>query len=293
MRGICALIVGLLAVAFGAGDAHAKQVEFVSPHPVPHKYGGGFCYIDVPHVHNYAPSDPRLFREHQGRLYFVGDPTPFGYDGPRYSYYGAHPVVDVEVHFGHPIYCYIKGPHVHWYPPPARAQFQWSGGAYWYVGAFPRTYYDERPRHAVINEAYAPVLYTRPVVDVAAAPPMVRAHIALGGPGWGAHAVVAGPPVPVLVPPPPAPLQVGVGINIGGPSVVIEPHPVHGHHHGHGRHEGWRKHPDRHRGPPARYIATPAPVQKPLLQRRPGRAPAPRLAPAPAAGRSNDQRSRR
>jgi len=291
MRGTCALVAGLLAVTISSNRALAKHVEFVSPHPVPHKFGGGFCTIDVPHIHNYPPGDPRLYREDHGRLYFVGDPAPFGYEGPRYSFYGAHPVVDAELHFGYPVYCYLKGPHYHWYQPPAQAQFQSSGGAYWYVGAFPRAYYDERPRHAVINEAYAPVLYARPVVDVAVAPPMVHAEIALGGPGWAAHAVVGGPPVPVLIPPsPPVPVPVGVGINIGGPPVVVETRDAHYHHHDHGRHEGWRNPPERHPRPPARYIAAPAPVRQPLLQRRPGRTPAPRLAPAPrasAAGRAN------
>jgi len=84
-----------------------------------------------------------MYRETNGQFYFVGDPAPFDYDGPRYSYYGAHPVADAEVHFGHPVYCYIKGPHFHWYQPPAQAQFQLSGGAYWYMGNFPRAYYDE------------------------------------------------------------------------------------------------------------------------------------------------------
>jgi hypothetical protein len=104
---------------------------------VPRKFGGGFCYIEVPHVHNYPPADPRMFRESNGQYYFVGDPAPFDYDGPRYSYYGAHPVAEAEVRLGHPIYCYIKGPHYHWYQPPPQAQFELSGGAYWYVGNFP------------------------------------------------------------------------------------------------------------------------------------------------------------
>jgi hypothetical protein len=287
MRKICALIAGLVAVAAFSAAAQARTVEFVSQHPVPHKFGGGFCYIDVPHVHNYGPEDPRMYREANGQHYFVGDPAPFAYDGPRYSYYGAHPVAEAEVRFGHPVYCYIKGPHYHWYQPPPQAQFQLTGGAYWYVGNFPPAYYDERPRYAAINEAYAPMPYARPVVDVAVAPPMVRAEISFGGPGWAARAVVGGPPVP-FVPPPPLPgppVQIGVGINLGGPPAVVERREVYDgrYRHDHGRHEGWREHPrfeERH-GHPARFIAGPAPVREPLLQR--GRAPAPmsRAAPAP------------
>ena len=96
MRKICALIAGLVAVAAFSAAAQARTVEFVSQHPVPHKFGGGFCYIDVPHVHNYGPEDPRMYREANGQHYFVGDPAPFAYDGPRYSYYGAHPVAEAD-----------------------------------------------------------------------------------------------------------------------------------------------------------------------------------------------------
>jgi hypothetical protein len=288
------ITVLMLSIAYSSA-AQARTVEYVSQHPVPHKFGGGFCYIDVPHVHNYPPDDPRMFRETNGQLYFVGDPAPFDYDGPRYTYYGAHPVAEAEVRLGHPVYCYLKGPHYHWYQPPPQAQFQLNGGAYWYVGPFPHAYYDERPRYGVINEAYAPMPYARPVVDVQVAPPMFRADIAIGGPGWGAHAVVGAPlaPAPVMVAPAPMPVQIGVGINIGGPVVggpaVIERREIieERYHHDHGRHEGWRereyydRHP--HHGPPARFIAAPAPVRQPVFGRaRP--APAPRFAPGPPHG---------
>jgi hypothetical protein len=301
MRKLCALITGMAAVAALSTAAQAKTVEFVSPHPVPHKFGGGFCHIDAPHVHNYPPDDVRLFRESHGRHYFVGDPTPFGYDGPRYSYYGAHPVAEAELRLGHSVYCYIKGPHYHWYQPPAQAQFELSGGAYWYIGAFPPAYYDERPRYAVVNDAYAPVLYTRPVVNIEVAPAVVRADISLGGPGWHAHALVGGPPAPVVVAPAPvvvapapvvvapapAPVQIGVGINLGGPPAIVEG-PYH-HDHGHRDQQHYQERPRR--ATPARFIVGPAPVKQPLLQRAtphsqsplPRIAPTPTRAPAPAA----------
>jgi hypothetical protein len=291
MQKASALMVGLVALVSFAATAQARIVEYVSQHPVPHKFGGGFCYIDVPHVHNYPPDDPRMYRENNGQFYFMGDPAPFNYEGPRYAYYGAHPVAEAQIRLGHPAYCYIKGPHYHWYQPAAQAQFQMSGGAYWYVGSFPPAYYDERPRYAVINEAYAPMPYARPVVDVQVAPPMFRAEIAFGGPGWRAGAVMGVPvaPMPVMIPPPPplgAPVQVGVGINIGGPPTVIERREIiqerYDQRHDHGRHEGWREgdsfryHP-RH-GPPSRFVAGPAPVRQPLF----GRAAPHTAAPAPA-----------
>ncbi len=292
MRRTCVFLAGLLACAVCSATAWAHQIEFISPHPVPHKFGGGFCNIDVPHTHNYVPEDRRLYRETNGQYYFVGDPAPFGYDGPRYSYYGAHPVVDAQLQFTTPVFCYIKGPHFHWYQPPPQAQFQLTGGAYWYVGAFPRAYYNERPHYAAINEAYAPMPYVRPVVDVAVAPPVVAAEISLGGPGWGVHAMVGAPVVPVapvapvVVAPAPAPgpaVQIGVGINLGGPPVVVGPGPggvyEERYHHDHGRHVGWGPHVERHHGRPDRFIAGPAPVRQPVLGRGRGPAPGPHFGP--------------
>jgi hypothetical protein len=278
MRKLSTIIVGVAAWLAFASSARANIVEYVSQHPVPHKYGGGFCNIDVAHVHNYQPDDPRMYRQIGDKVYFVGDPTPFQYEGPRYSYYGAHPVVDAEARFDHPVYCYMKGPHYHWYQPPTGAQFQLTGGAYWYVGTFPHSYYEDRPRFAVVNEAYAPVHYARPVVDIHVAPPVVQAEIAVGGPGWRAGAVVGGPAVPFFVPPvapvpvivpPMVPVPVGVGIGVGVDVGFPGPMMVGGHYHDHGRHEGWRG-PDHfqdhgHRGPPSRFVAGPAPAPRPFF----------------------------
>jgi hypothetical protein len=201
--------------------------------------GGGFCYIDVPHVHDFGPSDPRMYRQVDGQYYFVGDPAPFDYQGPRTAYYGPHPIVEANVEFGHPEYCYLQGPHYHWYAPPPQASFEMRGGAYWFTGTYEPVYYQERPRYVVVNEAYAPIVYTRPVVDVTLAPAAFHGEIVAGGPGWRAGVVVGAPPPPVV--------QVGVGINVGGPpsTVIVE------HDHDNGRHRGWEDHDHdngRHRG---------------------------------------------
>jgi hypothetical protein len=241
-----ALIVSaFLATVLGATTAFATHVvRYVSKHPIPKKIGHGFCYITVPHFHDYEPSDPRLYRQMDGQYYFVGDPAPFEYEGPRYSYYGAHPIADVDVHFGGPTYCYLRGPHYHWYAPPPQAQFEMRGGAYWYVGNYEPAYYSERPRYVVINDAYAPVVYTRPVVDVHLAPPMFHGEIVAVGPGIAAAAVVGAPVVSAgvyVAPPPPPVVHVGVGVGVGGP-VVAGPAPVFvGGHHDNGRHNGWYK----------------------------------------------------
>src|SRR5262249_19125910 len=213
--------------------AHARAVEYMSQHPLPRKIGHGFCYIDVPHFHDFPPSDPRLYRQVDGQYYFVGDPTPFEYQGPKYAYYGAHPVAEAQVTMGQPVHCSLGGPHYHWYQPPPQAQFELKGGAYWYVGAYPQTYYDDRPRYVVVNDAYTPIVYTRPVVDIAVAPPAFHGEIVAAGPGWRGQAVVGGPAVAagvyVAAPPPPT-VQLRVGVNIGGPPPPRDrPHTPPGH----------------------------------------------------------------
>jgi hypothetical protein len=287
-----------LLAALGATTASAAHVvRYVSKHPLPKKIGRGFCYITVPHFHDYEPSDPRLYRQIDGQYYFVGDPAPFDYEGPRYSYYGAHPIADAEVHFGGPTYCYLRGPHYHWYAPPPQMQFELKGGAYWYVGNYDPVYYSERPRFVVINDVYAPVVYTRPVVDIRVAPPAFHGEIVAVAPGIAAHAVVGAPVVSAgvyVAPPPPPVVQVGVGVGIGGP--IVGPPPV-GYRHDNGRHNGWRGGPPPAQGwrgaPPAQagWRGSPPPASGwrgtpagPPAAHAAGFRGSPAPAPAPGAG---------
>jgi hypothetical protein len=242
MRRTFMLVLAMaLMCVYGSASAHGV-VRYMSQHPLPRKAGGGFCYIDVAHVHDFGPSDPRMYRQIDGQYYFVGDPSPFEYQGPRYAYYGGHPVAEANVSFGQPVYCYLQGPHYHWYQPPPEASFELRGGAYWYTGTFAPAYYDQRPHFATVNEAYAPIVYERPVVDVTLAPPAFHGELVGGGPGWRGRAVIGGP---VGAPPPsPVQVQVGVGINLGGPPVVVGggPQPVYvEERHDHGKHRGWYK----------------------------------------------------
>jgi hypothetical protein len=243
--------------------AEAKIWRFHGSHPLPHH--GGYCFIDWPHVHSFAPGDTRVYRVHDDEYYFVGDPTPFGYDGQRYSYYGPHPLAELTVS-GEPAYCYMVGPHYHVNMPPPNLTFEQRSGVYFYMGAFPPTFVQERPRYVVINEAYRPLVYERPVVDIAIVPPTLRATAVIGV-GGRVEAVAAPPAVGVGVhiglPPPPT-VQVGVGVGfVGGPApppqvierdrvVVVHDREFHGREHerhenendqGHdnGRHEGWFK----------------------------------------------------
>jgi len=289
---VAAVAVALAVVLGAAGRAEARAVHYRSQHPLPRKIGHGFCYIGVPHVHDFGPSDPRLYRELGGELYFVGDPAPFAYEGPRYSFYGPHPVVEADVQLGQPVYCYLNGPHYHWYQPGAAvsAQFEFRGGAYWYVGNYDPVYYQDRPRYVGVNEVYQPIAYERPVVDVTVAPPSFHGEIVVG-PGYRRAQAVVAPPVvsagvTFAVPPPPQ-IQVGVGIGIGvgGPPVVVEDrrtvYEVHEHeheHHDHGHHNGWDKH--GHEGEGWRG-GPPGPPPRQAGAWRGGPAPAPAPAPAP------------
>jgi hypothetical protein len=262
------VMIALASIGY-ATDAHAdhkRQVRYVGIHPIPKEYGGGTCYIEVPHVHVYMVPDAKVhYRDHRGSLYFVGDPVAYGYDGPKYAYNGPHPIrVDAVVGDDDEDeeYCYITGPHYHAYAPPEviSADFQLQGGAYWWVGTPPQAYVDARPVYAKVNAYYTPMHYERPVVVVDSPPP-----------GWIGASIEVVPPVAavevhtpgvVVEEPPPVVVNGGVGfeahvgvalpsldVHVGGPSAVIVGSPppdrviiVDKHHHDNGRHRGWYKH---------------------------------------------------
>lgn len=274
-RPIISILVAAAAMTIAlAGRAEAKkQVKYVGVHPIAADAGGGFCYLEVPHVHVYTPAKAEvLYREHDGGHFFVGDPVPYGYDGPKHAYYGPHPVhVDVlvdesELDGDEIEYCYLDGPHYHYYTPPPSLKFTVKGGVYYFAGDYPEIYVEEKPRYAKINVIYKPLKYTRPVVVEAPPPeyhgPVVDVHVYT-------PAVVVEPAVvePVIVEP--APAVVGGGVHVTGPAVhghvevgiavpsvevhvpgvIVEEHVVvhehkhkkrkwkhgHGHGHGHGR----------------------------------------------------------
>jgi hypothetical protein len=194
--------------------ARAGQVKFAAQHPVPKAVAAedSFCYIDVPHVHIYEPDHAKvLYRQHEGAYHFVGDPAAFGYEGPKHGYYGHHPVevdpavyVDVDVE---PVteFCYLDGPHFHDDAPPAGVNFELKGGAYWYIGKYPKDYHKHKKHYTQINIIYKPIVYVRPVV-------VVEAPAGYLGPILDVHITV-----PTV--------EVGIGL----PGVIID----HRHHHKH------------------------------------------------------------
>jgi hypothetical protein len=232
--------------------AEAGRHRYVGIHPVAVGVGGGFCYIESPHVHVYAPDHrATLYREYQGGYFFVGDPVAYGYDGPKHTYYGHHPIsVDVAIGRNHDPdhveYCYLDGPHYHGWTPPSEISFEVKGGAYWYVGAYPDDYRRHRKTRGRINKVYAGLTYAEPVV-------VVEPPAAYVGPVVGVHAgVSAGVRAEVVVPSP------VVEVDVGFPWLVVDAHPHHHHHdvvvvdgHRHWKHKKFRGHRGkykRHRG---------------------------------------------
>lgn len=248
----------MLVVLAGSPAAFAdhkwgKQVRFSGIHPIPKSEGGGICYIEGPHVHIYS-ANKLEYRTHGDDHVFVGDPVAYGYDGPKYAYKGPHPIHVEAVVGGDPDveYCYIEGPHYHYFEPPDGDDFKMAGNAYFYVGTPPPVMLEARPQYVGINAYYRPFVYTRPVVEVEApvgwigvnaafvTPAVVEAPVVVDhreeviAPGVGIEAGVH-----VAVPMPS--IAVGVGVNVGGPVVVHDRPVIIEQHHDNGRHEGWHK----------------------------------------------------
>jgi len=243
----------LLAMPAVAG---VKQVHYVGIHPLPKAEGGGICYIEGPHVHVYD-ADKVQYRDHRGSNYFVGDPVAYGYDGERFAYKGHHPIhVAAVVGDDDPddVYCYITGPHYHYFAPPEGPEFKLVGGAYFYVGEPPRAYADARPAMMRINTVYQPLVYERPVVTVEAPVGWIGARAefvtpvvgaAVVAPGVGAAVIVPGVHVDAQIPMP----SLHIGVGIGAPAVIVHERPVIIEErvrvkHDNGRHRGVRDHRD-------------------------------------------------
>ena len=230
-----------LVLATVASPAEAGQVRYLGGHPIA---AGGFCHIEAPHVHVYKPHKSKkkvklLYRVHDSHYHFVGDPAGHGYDGPKHAYYGHHPIaVDVVAggyHEGAPHeleFCYLDGPHHHWYKPAPDLEFEVKGDAYWYVAAYPPHYKKHKKVLVGINAVYRPLEYQRPVIEVE--PPVayvgpvleVNAHV-----GVGAHGEVV---VPVVH----GEIRAGIELHVPTPRievslpgvVVIDDHHRHKHH---------------------------------------------------------------
>lgn len=228
-----------ISSALAAPKVAPKQVAYIGGHPIPAAEGGGFCDIEGPHVHVYLPVHAdELYRVIHGRYLFVGDPVPFGYDGPTHAYSGRHPIpVDELVPGDHPehdgaVFCYLDGPHYHIYAPPPELAFTLRGDAYWYLGAWPRSYQLDGPRYQKINVVYAKLTYARPIVTALAPAGYHVPVIEIAAPR-PAHVVVHAPPV-VQVRARPWLIVDEDDDDEDDGVYVYRRHPHHHHHHHHG-----------------------------------------------------------
>ena len=248
------MLVAIFSLVVAATVAHAgkRQVKYVGIHPIPKAAGGGFCHIEGPHVHVFG-ANKLEYRDHRGHQHFVGDPVAYGYDGPRHAYKGHHPIhVHAVVGVTEPDveYCYLNGPHYHYFTPPPGPEFKVVGDTYFYVVADPpAAYVEARPAYVEINAMYTPIVYARPVVEVEPPSGWIGVHARWGvGMAVVAPGVVVRPPrahvhtpgvsVDVHVPMPSVHVDVGVGI---GGGVVVGGHPGRGHYkHRHHKHKKWK-----------------------------------------------------
>lgn len=260
-------ILGVM-LAGGGAIARADVVLYTHPHPIAPGIHKGMCHIEGRHLHSYSPHKPKLYVKVKGRFAFVGDPVEFEPRVKRYGYYGHHPLfwVSASAEEVEP-YCYITGPHHHWYVPPPTLEFKSRGGVHWYVGVHPRWYKKRYRRHRHIDRHYARVRYTRPVVTVA--PPSGFVGIVIGPRGRGrvrgvvhgdvhlvphpVHVHVVGHPADVHVVAPGAGVRVvaprvGVGIHVPRVGVVFGGGVRHSPRHRRGRVK--HRH-GRRRGPPS------------------------------------------
>lgn len=210
----------LLAVfmLIGGSAASAKGVKYAGMHPRTGKADGGLCYIETVHVHALQPGREALYRQHDGIWIFIGDPVPFGYEGPKQKFYGHHPVtVNLVVpDFGDDtVYCYVDGPHWHSYDPPDDHPFVKKEEVHYFSGEYPPEYHEDKKRYVAVNAVYRPLNYERPVV-VEVAPeyrgPIIDVRINVPVPAVGVH--------------------IGVGAPVRPATVIVEEHHVH-----HGKHK--------------------------------------------------------
>jgi hypothetical protein len=87
------------------------QYVYYGAHPIPSYLGGGMCYINGRHIHEYPPENEYAFYYYENTYFYIGTSI---------TYYGPHPI---PPQFGGGI-CMIHGYHTHNYYP--------SGGGYVY-----------------------------------------------------------------------------------------------------------------------------------------------------------------
>ena len=202
-----------LSLALGLGPTLARadgpMVRYQGLHPLsPHQ--GAFCYIDAPHMHRIPPPDLRVYLVlKDGTNVFIGDPVALGYDGPKFGFYGPHPLAIAGVSELPSAFCYMSGPHYHAAPlAPSPALIE-KAGVTWYVGPVPPP---PDPGRIWINEVHPIASYAPPKVDLGMAPP-------------GYHAFTSPVAVPAAAPTP-APPKAGKSKAPAGAHPPAPPRPA-------------------------------------------------------------------
>ncbi len=97
------------------------EVWYGGQHGVPASVGGGWCYYDGPHVHDYFPEPLDWYAFADGFYFWRGPVT--------YTYVGGHPMPGGG-------WCFIDVPHRHDYVPPYGGGFTWRGSGWIYGGPY-------------------------------------------------------------------------------------------------------------------------------------------------------------
>lgn len=186
---ITTLFIALLLAGASPVSADVPMSRYRGIHPLsPHQ--GAFCYIDTLHMHRIPPPDMRVYAVLKGgENLFVGDPVALGYDGPKFAYFGPHPLAVPGAPELSGTFCYIAAPHYHAAPQPSSPTLVQKNDVTWYIGPLPPA----AATQVWINEVRAIQSYQPPKVDLGSAPP-------------GYHLFDLGltpPPLPVVPPPSP------------------------------------------------------------------------------------------
>jgi len=182
--GMCSLVWAPFSTV---ARADGPMPRYLGMHPLsPHQ--GAFCYIDALHMHRLPPPDQRVYLAlKDGTNVFIGDPVALGYDGPKFGYFGPHPLAIAGAAELQSTFCYISGPHYHAAPQPPSPALVEKAGVTWYLGPLPPP---ADPGRVWINEVHPISGYVPPKVDLSMAPP-------------GYHPFTVAPPTAAPATPPP------------------------------------------------------------------------------------------
>jgi hypothetical protein len=172
-------------------------------HPISAMYGGGYCFIDWPHRHNYAPPQSLAFNFVGGYYVYAGPWDPWYWQWrPRYvSYYGDY---YRRSYYGG-IYWRVR-------PPPVYAPRITVGAP----GVYRAGATVVAPGGGRVTVVAPPAPHIRGGVVVGAPAPRVGGSVVVGAPAPRAGVVVGAPAPPaphVVAPPPPR-----AGVVVGAPA---------------------------------------------------------------------------